>query len=104
MQHKTKAVNRELDALSRRMDKMALNEVERLARKVMAENPVCIEFCMAMGSASFKMKDGNWLDGFYIKRPYAKDLFDFIGEWDGQLKLTGTPMRFTATSKTTTNW
>ena len=80
---------------------LALAEVERLARKILAQHANLDEFVMAMGSVGFS-------DGYeelaIDERAYMKPLRDFINEWDGVLKLTGTPMRFTATGKKVTDW
>ena len=80
---------------------LALIEVERLARKILVEHSNLDEFVMGMGEAFFS-------DGYenlaIDERAYMKPLRDFIGEWDDVLKLTGTPMRFTATGKKVTDW
>jgi hypothetical protein len=80
---------------------LALIEVERLARKILATHPNLTEFVMAMGTATF-------FDGYehlaLDERAYMKPLRDFFDEWNDVLHLAGTPMRFTATGKKITDW
>ena len=82
---------------------LALIEVERLARKILADHPNLNEFVMAGGDFMFTTKEGD--DSFdpYVVA-YTKSFTHFMGEWDNVLKLTGTPMRFTATGKKITDW
>lgn len=81
---------------------LALAEVERRARKVMREHPAMVEFVMVMGGWSFKGRDGQSYCA--EDKGYLQPLEDFISEWDQYLKLTGTPMRFTAIGPVRTQW
>jgi len=96
--------------------KYAVMEVEKLARKILRDHPHLDEFVMAMGTFFFTDKKGNSIATWDSKlmpnyeyrtfdtRKYFKPLNDFITEWDPVLKITGEPMRFTATSPIKTNW
>lgn len=88
--------------LFQRAERLALQEVERRARKILAEHPVLDEFVMAMGTAFFNTKDGRIVTNDDLK--YLAPVFDWIDEWDSELHLTGTPMRFTAKGKMVTDW
>lgn len=71
--------------------KIALKEVERLARKTMKRNPKSITgFCMAMGSATFYGEDGHSIDDF---QPKLAEFYSFLDEHNRYLYLTGTPMK-----------
>lgn len=80
----------------------AVAEVERMARQILLTHPNLNEFIMGMGLACFTDKADNSLDT--SDRRYMKPLDDFISEWDEYLKITGEPMRFTATGKKITSW
>lgn len=81
---------------------LALAELERRARKILAEHPNLDEFVMGMGAAVFSTKDGQnfWPED----RRYTKPVERFLLDWDRSLHLTGHPMRFTATGKKITEW
>lgn len=92
---------------------LALEELELRARRILSNHPNLKEFVMGMGSASFTLhkpqyfsKDGPLEDmiNWYTEVKYAAPVFDFISEWDCILKLTGNPMRFTATGPKITMW
>lgn len=105
---------------------VALQEIERLARVVLQKSPCFTEFIMCMGTAWFCLdKDLEceeiWDLGFKaanyrnhsvydcareMKHPPAEllRLVKLFDEWNEYLKLTGTPMRFTATGEKITNW
>ncbi len=80
----------------------AIGVVERMARDVLLTHPNVVEFVMAMGVYGFNDKQGDTrhLDEFAYMRP----LKEFIEEWDDVLKLSGEPMRFTATGNKVTDW
>lgn len=92
-------------------DKLAEKEVERLARLVLLNNPKLREFIMGMGSFFFTdSKDeiihtsmGN-NDSRLNRLKGYKRLVKFVEQFDSQLKITGTPMRFTAKGKKITDW
>lgn len=92
----------------------ALTLIEQRARQILQAHPNLKEFVMCMGSAQFTLKKpmpfrnclsvdsfSAWNDHF---PRYLKPVFDLIDEWDSVLKLTGTPMRFTATGPKITDW
>lgn len=70
--------------------RMALKEVERLARRTMERNGRCVSFCMAMGSASFHDKDGEPIDN---GQKYLEPFYNFLYAYNDQLYLTGIPMK-----------
>lgn len=79
----------------------ALRQVEAEARRILRRNQSMHEFVMAMGTFFFVTKKG---DHCRDDDPRFDELSDFIGKWDNYLKLTGTPMRFTAYGPTITDW
>jgi len=90
----------------------ALKELELRARKAMKKHVAIKEFVMAMGTAYFvcRSEGQEVLLSFEEEAenfPYAKALrptLDLIAEWDDYLKLTGTPMRFTADGPVVKEW
>jgi hypothetical protein len=83
-----------------RADNIALHHVEALARKMLTENSKLSEFIMGMGTYYFTHIGGT----ITYEEKYYTELSDFIGEWDSIFKLTGNPMRFTATGQVETDW
>ncbi len=95
---------------------LGINEVERLARRILREHPNLKEFVMAMGTYFFNDKNGNIVDTLTQKMnksyqyyyedtyKYFQPLNSFIAEWDEYLKLTGHAMRFTKDSQVRTDW
>lgn len=79
----------------------ALVELERKARRILLKHPNLNEFVMAMGEAFFTTADGTVSTE---DRAYMKPLNDFIYEWDEFLRLTGSPMRFTAHGDKVIHW
>lgn len=114
-----------INALLDRANAQALRLVEERARQIMREHPECTEFVMAMGSATFLTiyqfaydddptdfierrehwsVNDMWTDGC-VKRPdWLDPLTEIFDEFDNALHISGTPMRFTATSPVTTDW
>lgn len=82
--------------------RLALAEVERMARELLAKHRELDEFVMAMGTVFFTLRNGN--DVSLEERAYMKRLNQFICEFDGQLGLTGSPMRFKHNGPTITEW
>jgi hypothetical protein len=82
--------------------KLALQEVEDRARRILRRHPPLTEFCMAMGTAFFVTTGGSTLGT--DDRAYMRSLDDFLREWDDFLHLTGHPMRFTADGDVVTDW
>ena len=95
---------KEIDRLYDQTVNAALAEVERIARKILVEHPVLDEFIMGMGTWSFTSRRDKGMSWTYPDKTYMKPMDDFICEWDEYLRLTGTPMRFTATGKVKTEW
>lgn len=94
---------------------LAEEKVEKLARKILLKNPELHEFVMAMGDWFFTLKaqpedeENNAIKEGEIcwdvdSDPRFTEISNFIMEWDEYLKLTGIPMRFTATGPKITDW
>lgn len=83
-----------------------LAAVERLARKAMKRHPKLEEFTMAMGAWFFSVPDRRRTVGAdeADEFPGMLKLREFLEEWDDVLKLTGTPMRFTADGPVVRDW
>lgn len=86
---------------------LACNEVERLARKILAAHPNLNEFFMMSGAYFFIHKNGDYVHPYRYKTTndgycktdtykYFADLNRFIDKYDEKLGIRGTPMRFTA--------
>ena len=110
-----KTIDKKISKLQEAAQTLAINEVERLARKILTQNKNLISFRMAMGTYFFVDKKDNiistteedYVGGRYVQkdaRPSFKELNDFIVEWDDTLHMTGYPMTFTAKGKIITNW
>ena len=97
--------------------KLASKKVEHMARSVLNNHPQLDEFIMAMGSYFFTYKNSDSHLGSHVEKmnasynyyfedtyKYLKPLNNFIGKWDGYLKITGDAMRFTAKGKKITDW
>lgn len=98
---KPKGTLKDVEKLYLQACETALQLIEQRARRILVQHPNLDEFVMCMGSWFFTRKNGeNTLEPLGYMKPLA-DIFD---EWDNLLKLTGTPMRFTATGKTVTDW
>lgn len=78
---------------------IAVSEIERLARIRLNNNKKLGEFIMAMGSYFFTLKNGEVVHDFKDKK-----IDSIINEFDDFLKITGTPMRFTANGKKIEDW
>lgn len=93
---------------------IALEIVVHKARKILTTHPYLDEFVMCMGTWFFTRKLGTKDDLNMLVRKGKNDIAefcqymhpvrDFISEWDNAFKLTGTPIRFTATGPVVTNW
>jgi hypothetical protein len=96
---KRQAVN---DHYSKASD-FALEYVEQEARKILVKHPDLKEFIMTMGAVFFITWDDEIV---YEELDYIaeSDLAEFISDWDDYLKLTGEPMRFTATGPLVRDW
>jgi len=91
----------EIERHFRAASRAASKEVERRARRILADNPDLREFVMGMGCYSFWDLQGNALDG---DDPRTEAVDDLIMEWDCCLRITGETMRFTATGPKITSW
>lgn len=100
-------IKKEISRLFNEMDKLALPFVEAEARKILARHSNLDEFIMGMGRWFFTDKKGNHVTDTYgppVKYVRDSKLANFISEWDELLRITGNPMRFTATGPKITNW
>jgi len=77
---------------------IALEILEKRARKILRQHPNLKEFVMGMGMASFGDHKGE-----VVEAAYMEPVFSFLFEWDS-LKLTGEAMRFTADGPVVRNW
>lgn len=73
--------------------------IELRARRILMNNRHLYEFIMAMGSAFFIDTSGETVYG-----SHSEPIDEILREWDADLKLTGEPMRFTATGPKRTDW
>jgi len=97
-------------------NRCASREVARLARKALRDHAELNEFIMAMGAWFFTLKEGEMdkvglavTPGNDIIQdceddPRFKDIDAFVSKWDEELKITGEPMRFTATGPVCREW
>lgn len=79
----------------------ALALIEECARAAMRANPKLHEFIMAMGTWFFVDATGKVIDGTPRN---VRRLANIIDEFDGTLRLSGHPMRFTADGPVVTDW
>ena len=83
----------------------ALHYIERMARAMLRKHKDLGEFVMGMGTWTFNYKDrSKGRIAWNVKHIDNSKLAKFIEEWDDALKLTGTPMRFTADGPIVTEW
>lgn len=80
-----------VDALLDEANRLVRSELEKRVRAVLRRNRRAKSFCMAMGSACFYDKAGSPL--FDDEVPYAKPVWNLLSEYDGELKLSGEPMK-----------
>jgi len=100
-----KVLNDEIQSHLDKATKLAVDNVEKMAREILAHNPELKEFIMAMGTWFFVDKHGHHIDNADIKEyPALEPLFSFICKWDNELKITGESMRFTAFGPKITDW
>ncbi len=85
--------------------KLALILIESMARDILRKHPHLDEFVMGMGGCLFTTKDETRAGGISPdERSYMKPLNDFLDDWDDLLRMTGSPMRFTAEGNKRTEW
>lgn len=92
---------KDVDRLYTEAYHIALSLIEKEARKIMRKHLNIHEFVMAMGGWDFWYHDGNPVPEDLKYLEPVRRIFD---EWDSYLKLTGTPMRFTAEGPVRTDW
>lgn len=81
---------------------IALEYIKYEAKRILLEHPELDEFVMGMGTYFFTDKNKNTISLEDLR--YANNLNLFINKWDEYLKLSGVPMRFTATSPVVIIW
>lgn len=85
--------------------KTGIEFIEIEARKILIEHPSLDEFVMAMGAATFTIKNDRRINSLWLdEREYFDELNQFINEFDQTLHFTGSPMRFTATGPVVKDW
>jgi hypothetical protein len=93
-------INDKIAKLHSKAYDLAIQEVERLARKILSENPELDEFVME-GSYYFTYKDPEKNEIPPYDEPMFEHIHSFMDKWDADLNLTGRHMmRFTATGET----
>lgn len=109
--------SKELDRLTNELSDLVVARVEQIARRILQTHPNLNEFVMCMGTYFFTDKKTNDVISTYQEQMnsnynyYQEDTYGyfaslnrFIEKYDKTLKITGNPMRFTATGKTIKNW
>ena len=100
-----KALESEIEFHLDKATKLATDEVEKMARQILINHKKLKEFIMAMGTWFFVDRNGNNVDFYDVKQYTAlESLHSFICKWDSELKITGEPMRFTATGPKIIEW
>lgn len=69
----------QIDLLLARAEDLALQEIEKRARRVMREHPRCAVFIMCMGSADFLDKDMELIcsDTKYLRKKFYSFLYEY---------------------------
>ena len=85
---------------------LAMKEIERIARAHLVRCNTLHEFVMCMGRHFFTDKAGNVMhcDEMNLKLCDCPELHEFINSIDNELKITGVPIRFTATGLARHDW
>lgn len=98
---------KKIDRFLAQASKVGRDEIERMARAILAGRNPATSFCMAMGGAAFYDKKGEPLDSFaggHTPRWLAR-FEEFIEEYDQALRLTGNPMKIDgAEAPVITDW
>lgn len=100
---KTNKANSLIEMYLNKADKIAEEQVETIARRILKDNPQLDEFIMGMGVWFFTTKKGENLS-WDNKRGYIEPMIHFLNKWNENLHLTGIPMRFTAEGPKVTDW
>lgn len=106
-QEEQQSASDQIEALFNQAVAIGLKHVETIARDILKTHPELTEFTMAMGSYTFTESRPDNAVGIELggdERDFFKPLFDFMNDWDKYLKLTGSPMRFTADGPVVTEW
>lgn len=98
-----------LDAHEAEVYEIIIAEVIKLARFVLNNNRGLKEFIMAMGMFCITRRKVDWRHDYsedyeFAKLKGGKELFDMIVTHNERFKITGDPIRFTATGKIVTDW
>ena len=89
----------------KKLDKMAVDELIRIALKILKEHSCYDEFIISMGSCFFTTKKDHKIIDLVLydtDKPtfqYFCPLIDFLNEWNDIFKLTGLGIRFRADGK-----
>lgn len=106
-QEEEQSVSERLDVLYTQAFVIGVKHVEKLAREILKTHPELSEFTMAMGAYCFSERRPAPATDIQLggeEREFFKPLFDFMNDWDRVLKLSGSPMRFTAEGPVVTEW
>lgn len=99
---RTKDVNTAIGRLVAQAQDLASQHVEEMARTILRRNRKSVEwFCLGMGTAAFYDMQGYPMDD---DDPKFREFYEFVGEWDSTLHITGEPMKFTADGPKITDW
>lgn len=91
--HTTKDIRASLDRALSLHHALAMEELERLATKILLSKNATRSFCMAMGEAFFMNKEGEPM--WFSDHKYLHPVGDLIDELNRDLNLTGTPLKLT---------
>lgn len=96
---------KDLEKAYNRARSIGLFLVEKYAREVLRDHDWLDEFVMAMGVSNFTVHEHDF--GVSISEATGEtgsELQTLLDNWDDVLKLTGEPMRFTATGPVRREW
>ncbi len=104
-----KRINKQIAEQYEIARKMAVDEMIRIARKILKEHPYLDEFVIAMGTCFFTQKKSDLNISLYeftggLTYQYFKPLADLLYEWNDTLKLTGEGIRFRFEGEIITHW
>jgi len=80
-------INDKIAKLHSKAYDLAIQEVERLARKILAENPELDEFIMDVGYY-FTYKDPDRNETPSYDEPFLEELNEFMDKWDEDLNIS----------------
>lgn len=118
-----KQINKKIEKQYEMVRQIAVDEMIRLARKVLKEHPHLDECVIAMGTFFFTYKDEEkrnsyhntldlresymGVDYSYYYRParlYLVPIVEFLDKWNDVFKLTGEGIRFRVEGEIITDW